>query len=350
VLVVTETADYTASGVGVLPLDETPDASRPQILSGSELGYDPALATSAGRHFFIARDLDKIFEIDPCGRAFAQYSARTPAETMTRCMLDGEAIQNCVDPQDVAVASDGSLWVARFNVPSVLVIPPSTAASQVATTIDLSALGVAGNPYMSSVRIIGGQAFITLGRLTPVSGNFTSIAPSQMVVIDTTTQAVVTTVTLAGQNPFGLMVEQSGKLWLADLGNIDDPPQTNAGIEVFDPSTNTSTLLLSAVKLGGAVVDVSVNGTCGAAILANDTQANNTWLVSFSIDGSNLATVLPPTAGYDLRGLLWTSDGRLLLGDSTALAAHTFTPGQNCVLTRGPDLGLPSMPALAFAD
>jgi hypothetical protein len=331
VLVVTETPDYSASGVGVLPLEGTPA----DILFGSELGTDPALATSASRHFFIARDLDKIFETDPCGRAIGQYSARAVGES------------GPTNPQDVAVASDGSLWVARFDVPSALVIPTSGPV----TTIDMSAFSPTGNPTMSSVRIIGSKAYFALGRLTSeADGNYQSILPSQIVVLDTMSLAVVTTVTLVGQNPIGLMVEDSGKLWLADVGNIFDPPQPTQGVEVFDTATNKSTLLLSGTTLGGAVVEVAVNGTCGAAIIANDTTANNTWLVSFSVDGSNLATTLQPTAGYDLRGLFWTSTGQLLLGDETVLAVHTFTPGPTCALAQGPDLPLPSMPALAFAN
>ncbi len=333
VLVVTETADYGASNIGVLPLDGTPA----QLLSGNDLGTDPALATSQGRHFLIARDLDIIFEVDPCGRAIAQYSARALGET------------GPTDPQDVAVAPDGSLWVARFDVPSALVIP--TQGTGPVTTIDMSAFGPDGNPRMTSVRIIGNKAFFALERLTLQSdGSFASIEPSQIVVLDTTSLTVVTTVTLAGQNPLGLMVEESGKLWLADSGNIASPPQATQGVEVFDTQTSTSKLLLSGTTLGGAVVEVASNGTCGAAIVANDTAANNTSLVSFSIDGSNLAMTLPPTAGYDLRGLLWTDDGRLLLGDSSVYAVHTFTPNQACALVQGPDLPLPSMPALAFAN
>jgi DNA-binding beta-propeller fold protein YncE len=331
VLVVTETPDYTASNIGVLPLDGTP----PQLLSGNELGTDPALSTSQGRHFLIARDRDTIFEVDPCGRAIAQYSARAVGET------------GPTDPQDVAVAPDGSLWVARFDVPSALVIPTQGTG----TTIDLSAFGPNGNPRMTSVRIIGNKAFFALERLTLQSdGSFDSIEPSQIVVLDTTSRTVLTTVTLAGQNPLGLMVEESGKFWLADSGNIADPPQPTQGVEVFDTQASTSKLLLSGTTLGGAVVEVSSNGACGAAIVANDTAANNTSLVSFSVDGSNLAMTLPPAAGYDLRGLLWTTDGRLLLGDKTGYAVHTFTPNATCALMEGPDLPLPSMPALAFAN
>jgi hypothetical protein len=344
VLVVT--TDYMMSSeVGVLPLDGTPAV----LLSGNDLGADPALATSAGRHFFIARDRDTIYEIDSCGRATNQWSARAPGEV---CPLPPRTPGNC-NPQDVAVASDGSLWIARFNVPSLLIAPPpgSTALDN---TVDFSAFDKDGdgNPEMSSVRIVGNRAFIALERLTQqTDGNYLAQQPSQIAVLDTTSLAVVSTVTLAGRNPFGLMVEAAGMFWLADMGDIGTASEPDAGIEVFDTQALTSKLVLTKTQLGASPVEVRIDGTCGVAILADASSVNSTSLVSFTTDGSNLKTVISPTGNFDLRGLLWTPSHELLVGDKRApFVVHTFMADATCTLTRGTDLALPSMPALAFAN
>jgi len=351
VVVAAVSPDYMSSGVGALPLDGTPAT----LLGGSLLGSDPALATSAARYFFIARDLDTFFEVDRCGNGLAEYSARTPGE------CTAQSPQSCVDPQDVAVASDGSFWVARFNVPSLLVMPPpgSMAPDNV---VDMSAFDpLDGNPHMSSVRILGNNAFVALERITQQSsGTFVAQQTSQVAVLDTTSFKTVATVTLAGRNPFGQMVELNGSLWLADAGNFASS-EGNAGIEVLDTTTMTSTLLIAEPTLGGWVAEVAPSATCGAAIVSQaeppgPPTPTPTWLVAFAWSGttaSNITTVIQPTTGYDLHGLVWTTDGRLLVGDwrgGPPFPVHTFTVDSACTLTAGPDLTVPTLAPLAFAN
>jgi hypothetical protein len=351
VLVVAVAPDYSSSGVGALPLDGSPAS----LLFGSQLGADPALATSVGRHFFIARDRDTIFETDECGDGLSELSARAPGECTTT------TTGSCVNPQDVAVASDGSLWVARFDVPSVLVIPNSGSMAP-DNVVDMSAFDTTdGNPEMSSVRIIGGNAFIALERLTrQTDGTYVSQQPSQMAVLDTTSLATVATVTLAGRDPFGLMVESSGSLWLAEPGSFGGT-ETDAGIEVFDTTSMTSKLIVTSRTLGGWVAQVAPGVSCAAAIVAQalpDPQhptPTPTWLVSFAFDSTmtvtNLKTVIQPTVGYDLQGLVWTPQNELLVGDwrGPPFLVHTFTATTSCDLMPGPDLTVPMMPALALA-
>jgi hypothetical protein len=331
VLVVGEAPDLSASEVGSLPLDGTPAA----MLEGSQLGADPALASSAGRHFFVARDLDMIFEIDSCGRGIGQWSAATLGDPHT-------------DPQDVAVAADGSLWVPRFLVPQLLVI-----GTQV-TTIDLAKFDSDGNPDMSSVRIVGNDAFVTLERLNPYPQ---SVQPSQVLVLDTTTLQLVKQITLVGRNPFGPMVESPGALWLAEPGNFADAAESAAGIEVVDTQAMTSKLLLPETSLGGSVTQVAVGQTCGAAIVAGATTAskdNSTALVTFALDGSSVSAPILSSSSFDLRGLLFTNDGRLLVGDRRrtpdGFPVHVFTVGPGCALSQGTDLIVPKVAPLAFAD
>lgn len=262
-----------------------------------------------------------------------------------------------VNPQDVAVAPSGALWIARLGVANETPIPPSILVEGVGTptTIDLSKFDADGNPDASSVRIVGDRAFVTLERLT----NDVSVQPSQMIVLDTSTLALVTNVTLAGRNPFGQMHESNGNLWLADPGNFNDAGEADAGIEVFDTTAMTSALVATEADLGGSVVEVAVSsdGACGAAILADASTANRTSLVSFSIVNAklvNVTTLVSPTDGFDLRGLFWTAgDSKLLVADTratqTGFPAHVFANAA-CTLSPDADLFIAAEPALAFAQ
>jgi hypothetical protein len=340
VVMIAATPDYRASTIGSLPLD----GSSPAFLAPSTgLGGDPALASSQGRRFFIARDEDTFFEADACGKSLMQYSARaTPTEGK-------------VDPQDVAVAPDGALWVARLDVSSLLVIGVDHSTS----TIDLSSFDADTIPDASSIRILGHRAFVTLERLTTTNGNQESIQPSQMVAIDTDTHAVVSTITLAGRNPLGLMKETNGILWLADAGSPYVATETDAGVEMFDTASMTSSLLLSESDLGGSVAEVAVtsDGSCGAAILFAAQAPNAMSLVSFSIDAQNKTASKPTTLlqadGFDLRGLFWTLRGTLLVGDDRPNGAnypvHVFQ-NASCALTETSPLNVPGYAALAFSN
>ena len=349
VLVVTSD-EKSASEVGVLPLDGSPA----QLNKGSELGGDPALSvTTSGQAFFIARRTNTIFALDGCGRGTAQYSALAQGESDA-------------DPYDVDVAADGSLWIARFFAPSLLVLDKTGA--QVGT-IDLSSLDADGNPNQDAVRVLptssGEKAFVALGLLGPAAQQYPSIQPAQMAIIDTKTRAIESVVTLAGRNPFGRMLEYGGSLWLTDMGNRDDDHEADAGIEVFSPETHTSHLLLSEVALGGTLTfsGIALKNGCGAAIVYDQSAINHTSLVAFGDAGNVVqAPAFGPTAGFDLWGVEWaanTQDGQtddlLLVGDrsiptdGSGFKVHTFTHDASCRLTAGADLSLPMAP-VAFAS
>src|SRR5262249_22516680 len=69
-------SDYTSSGVGAIALD---GGGADQLSTGVVLGKDPALATSRGRAFYVAREEGQVLELDRCGRPTAQYGVNDPA-------------------------------------------------------------------------------------------------------------------------------------------------------------------------------------------------------------------------------------------------------------------------------
>jgi hypothetical protein len=330
VIVLAEAPDYSASTLGTIDLV----AGVATLQKSNVVLQDPVLATSALRNFVISRKGEAIYEIDHCGSANSnQFSALAPGET-------GD-----VDPQDVAVAKNGNLWITRLLVPSLLV----TGAPL--TTIDMSAFDSDGNPDMKSVDIIGDQAFVTLERLNPYPESHQA---SQIAVLDTNTTKLVKTITLAGHNPT-MTVVKNGLLWLAEPGNYSDAGESAAGVEAIDPSSMTTSIMIPETTFGASVSEIAVSSNCGAAITADATPTvNATSLVTFALDGSKVSPPALSTPGFSLRGLLWTNEAppRLLVGDATnsggTFYVHVFSADAACVLTKITDWPI-AMPALVFA-
>jgi hypothetical protein len=244
----------------------------------------------------------------------------------------------------VAVASDGSLWVPLYDVPSLLVLSPS---GEVTSTIDLSSYDPDGNPDASAIAIVdtpaGEKAFVALERLDNAN-DYVSDQPSFMLRIDVASANVEATIVLAGRNPFA-MENDGGILWLAEPGNFSDATETDAGIERFDTSTSTSMLIATEPQLGGSVAEVSVSSGCGVAIVADAvTNVNATSLVTFDptsgavLDDASSSPL--PTDGFDLEGLAWIGSA-VAIGDrrraSDGFPVHVFDAAAACVLTERDD-------------
>ena len=327
-------SDYTSSDVCGAPSAGTTGG----CASGVDLGKDPQLAASNGRTFFLARDMDLVFELDPkCGTPLARYSVH-----------DDSAI-GAANPHDAAVAPDGSLFVVLYNVPRIAILKDG----RVDGTIDLSTYDPDGNPQADAIRIVsvGGvpKAFVTLERLDD-QDHLRSKQSSTMLRIDVATRMVEATIDLAGRNPFNIMAEQDGALFLAEPGNFDSATDALAGIERFDTTSSTTHLLVAEKDLGGSVAEVAVTAGCGVAIVAGPkTDVNPTSLVTFDpVTGKVLSTasaaVLGPTPGYDLQGLAWRGTS-LYVGDRRKGAAgyrvHVFNRDPNtCILHEAMSQGL----------
>jgi hypothetical protein len=272
--------------------------------TGEDLGKDPQLTTTNGRTFFLARDNDVLFELDPsCGKAIARVSVHG---------LDAGGTAN---PHDVAAAPDGTLFVPLYNLPRIALVKDG----KLEGSIDIASYDGDGNPQADAVRIVSvngvPKAFVTLERLDDRDW-LRSKQSSQMLRIDVATRTIEAAIDLAGRNPFNPMAEADGALFLAEPGNFDAADEELAGIERFDTATSTSKLLVTERALGGSVAEVAVTRGCGVAIVAGPQKdVNPTSLVTFDpVTGAVLGTVVPPTPGYDLQGMAWR-DRTLFVGD-----------------------------------
>ena len=106
--------------------------------SGVDLGKDPQLASSNGRLFYLARDNDLVFELDPaCGTPRARFSVRQ------------EGARGIANPHDVAAAPDGSLFIVLYNVPRLVIVAKDGSQEG---AIDLSSYDPDGNPQADAIR------------------------------------------------------------------------------------------------------------------------------------------------------------------------------------------------------
>ncbi len=281
-----------------------------QFTTGENLGKDPQLAMSNGRTFFINRTADVLFELHPkCGTPISEISVHE----------DG---RGPVNPHDVAVAPDGSLFVVLYNVPRIEIMKGKSLDG----TIDLSTYDpVDGNPQAESIAIVdvGGvaKAFVALEVLDDHSmPPLASTRTSLMLRIDVATRKVENRIVLAGRNPFNPMSQSGGALFLAEPGNFNAADEAAAGIERFDTATSTTRLLVAERDLGGSVAEIAVTDGCGAAIVAGPKKdVNPTSLMTFDpVSGKVLTSpqspLLGPTPGYDLEALAWRGNF-LYVGD-----------------------------------
>lgn len=322
------TSDYSSAQVGGASFD-----GRTSFTGGVDLGRDPALSLSAGRAFLIARDLGTVFELDPrCGKGISKTSVLDPGRASS------------TNPQDVAVSPDGSLVVTRFDVPTLLLVPPSGEPARV----DLSQQDGDGNPDMSGVRVARGRAYVALGRLD-AKNKYRSVQASAMAIVDLATRAVVGAPQLPGRNPFGAMYETPDHaLWIAAPGNFDQASEPDAGLVRFDTQTDTATLIVSEKALGGSAVEVVVDDAsrCAVAIVADASAKNRTRVVVVRLATRSVSELVGWTDGFDLRSLALKD--RLVLGDRRAskqgYPLHTYRVGPDCAFVPDADSSVPGPP------
>jgi len=333
--VIVATSDYTSSEVGTLGID----GGATFYTGGNTLGSDPALASSAGRLFWVDRSGGNVLELDPeCGTVI-----QGPWTTSD----DGGGSTN---PQDIAVdPATGNLWIARFMV-STLLVKSSDGRTDLGR-IDLSQVtmqvtGMPMNPYMSSVRIVGGKAYVALEMLDPYPyGIQTSYLAKLDVATALQTGKIEKTLQLKGRNPFGLMVEYESALYLAEPGDVDKADETNAGIERVDLGSFSSDLIVVESEIGASVDEISITAGCGTAIVMGpQTNYNPTSLISFNPTTGTILTPLSQgllftDAGFDLAGMAWVPGGVNLVGDRSAspsgkgYAVHVLSASSSCDLT-----------------
>ncbi len=273
------------------------------------IGQDPAMVQLEKDFFLIARDLGTVSSIDPGSMSFISTFGVTNDNTFDS------------NPHDLAIDSNSNSWVARYDRNSIAILDSNHAWLR---DIDLSLFADAdGMTEAESIRILDGRAFISLENLD--RSTWLPAGPGKLIVVDTTSFNVETSVDLIGRNPFGIMktyLEDSSKLAIATPGDFESLNE-NDGAEMVDTSTVSSTLILSESDLGGSVVELLVvNDHEGYAIIAGtEHQVNPTWFVQFEPSTKTITNILADSRTSESPGFYYSgiavSGSNVLLGDRT---------------------------------
>jgi hypothetical protein len=255
--------------------------------------HSDAIARFFDRRIYVVNRLgvDSIQMIDP------QQGFTTP--------LNGELSANTdspgSNPQDIAFVSNTKAYVSRLKSSRLLVINPTTLT--ITGEVDLSNKVKPGDldglPEFAYMLVHNGLLYVALQHLDFTTGFPPArVAPGEIVVLNPTTDAEVTTITLNGTNPFTTLQFSAAlnRILVGTLGNFG---VNDGGLEAIDPTTNTlAGFIIDEATIGGDITHFQlVSATKGFAVI---TDANfNNALVSFNpTTGQKLATLLGPSSAF----------------------------------------------------
>jgi len=199
------------------------------------------------------------------------------------------------NPQDVAVVGD-KLYVPTFGTAGVTVL---TRGSGAMTIIDLSADDPDGKPNCSSAVAVGTDVYVACELLDNTMQFLPPEGPGKVYVIDSTTDTLKHTITLANVNPFGLFEQSPATSPLGgDLVITTDP---------FQAGTTGCVERVSTGATPAAHGCVVTNADLGGYASRIDFQGNMMWMAvgetfpngalrGFDLATSTLGAAITPAA------------------------------------------------------
>jgi len=207
------------------------------------------------------------------------------------------SVGNGTDAWDMVFVNTNKAYVSRLGSPKLLIIDPTTLRST--GTIDLSSLvkptDSDGSPDPAYMLIRNGMVYVALRHIDFKQSQLPIVARGEVVVIDATTDRIVSVITLNGKDPASefQFSPNLNRILISSVGNfgvIDD------GIEAINPDTNTvdPQFAVSEASMGGDITAfVIVSRTKGFAIVSDATFANA--LITFDpSSGERLNSLVGP--------------------------------------------------------
>jgi hypothetical protein len=206
------------------------------------------------------------------------------------------------DPQDIAFVTVNKAYVSRLGSAQLLIINPTTLTRL--GVLDLSSLvkpnDSDGSPDPSYMVVCNDKVYVALRHIDFKQSQQPKVANGGVVVIDPTTDSIVTMIQLHGKNPMSelqciptLPLNSIFVSSVGELGVID------GGIEAINLGNNTvnAQFIVSEATMGGDitafVIVPSPNGLKGFAIVEDVHSANS--LVTFDPStGQRLKTIVGP--------------------------------------------------------
>jgi DNA-binding beta-propeller fold protein YncE len=212
------------------------------------------------------------------------------------------SVGNGANPHDIAFVSNEKAYVSRYNTAELFIINPTTLTQT--GEIDLRPLlkpdDLDGAPEMDSLLLHEGLVYLTLQHLDTASSS--PLAAGEVVVIDPTTDTIVTVIALNGSNPFSLL-QFSPALNRILVSTVGSFGVNDGGIEAINPETQRvePEFILAEATLDGEITHFEVvSAAKGFAVFSAfvGDQFLST-LVSFNPStGERLNTLLEPTEAF----------------------------------------------------
>jgi hypothetical protein len=262
------------------------------------------------------------------------------------------------NPHDIVVlapgkrgTAPGKAYVTRYGGRELWVIDPAARGCRRFHTasIDLASYGDRdGIPEMDQLALVGSRLFVTVQRLDRDRG-FVPTDFSSVVVVDTTTDAPIGAIRLAGSNAFGDasgIVPEPGGTRLAVSTPGDIYTVGDGGIQWIDPETMTADpagFFVTEDDLGGNVTDFVLVSAAKAYAVVQARDLKNKLVAFDPTNPSASATTIFSRDGF-VPDIALAPDGTVWIADQArpSYGVRILDPATDALLTTRPiDVGLP---------
>ena len=201
------------------------------------------------------------------------------------------------NPQDIAFVSTNKAYVSRLASARLVILNPTTLVPL--GVVDLSSLVTPndgdGSPEPAYMLVHNGLVYVALQHIDFTQPQLPKVANGEVVVIDPTTDSILTVIELHGKNPFSEF-QFSPTLNRILISSVGDFGIIDGGIEAINPAINTadSQFAVTEAAMGGDITAfVLVSSTKGFAIVSDANFANA--LITFDpSSGRRLNTLVEP--------------------------------------------------------
>lgn len=280
-IAVAAAGDFMSPGTGIVSkLDITNLAMSPNVAPAVAQG-DPVLRYFGGKLYVVNRFGSNNITILDAKTLTLEEQISTGANS---------------NPQDVAVVGN-KLYVPALGTAGVVVL---TRGSNTPATIDLSALDTMGmndnKPECVSAYVVGTKLYVACA----VLDNFNAVEVGKVAVIDTTTDTLITSLSMSYKNPTGLFVRSpEGSTYAGDLLIPTVPDYNNYATGCID---RVSTGATPAVACG--LTNQEMAGFANSLAVAPDGTVLYIAVDTFDTNFNQTGVL----KGFDLEtGTLWTA-------------------------------------------
>lgn len=230
-------------------------------------------------------------------------------------------VGNGSDPHDIAFVSRSRAFVTRYNEEQMWIV--DTNQGRRTGLIDFSWLADAdGIPEMDHTLRVGNRMFVSVRRLDRNLPVPSPAGKSYIAVFDPFTEEFIDAdpftlgtqaLEMVATNPIGEMVlnPKVPVIWVPAAGV---PGVNDGGLEIVNPATLESQLIVTESHLGGDISDVvPIDETRGVAIVSDSNS--NTLLVGFDLSAPAIIDTLYAPGDFVLHDAELPRGGRIFVSD-----------------------------------